>query len=267
MLRVGILGKTDSARRKEEIVASSDVALLVESAGDPRRVIEASELIVLADSDAISRAEIATLALRRGRHVFSDWPLTADADALRTLWQTAEESGVEFATNRPDRLHPWVLDVRERGPMLTDVVLSAGLHYRFENLLTDALDLCLFMNGGSAIHRYEAEALRDDTGSLSAVSFALRFHSGSLAVGHIRKADAEPVRTVFVGGSGWNERQDLLSASIAQEGRPYDPSTDERSFVSCVERLAAGKPVETALHDLEETVRAVDNIMSRTRGQ
>ncbi|HUF10703.1 MAG TPA: hypothetical protein VMO47_15385 [Rhodothermales bacterium] len=264
MLRVGILGKTDSARRKADIVNSSEISQLVETGADPRLLIEASDLVVLADGDGVSRAEVATLALRRGRHVFSDWPLAADLDTNRLLMLTAEESGVELAVNRPDRVHPAVLLLRDRAPVLTDVTLSAGRHYRFENLLTDAIDLCLFLNGGSGIHRYESEAVRDETGPL-ALSFSLRFHSGSLATGRVRKTDAPPIRTVFAAGGGWGQEEDLLPSG--DSSKAYDPSKDERSFLSCIECLAEGQPVRTALHDLEETIRAVGKIMTRTRGR
>lgn len=266
MLRVGILGKTDSARRKADIVHSSEVAQLVESGSDPRLLIEASDLVVLADGDGVSRAELATLALRRGRHVFSDWPLAADLETNRLLTLTAEESGVELAMNRPDRVHPIVLELRERAPAIMDVTLSAGRHYRFENLLTDAIDLCLFLNGGSGIHRYESEAVRDETG-LFALSFALRFHSGSLAIGRVRKTDAPPVRTVFAAGGGWSQEENLLMSGDSSAGKAYDPSKDERSFLSCIECLAKGQPVRTALHDLQETIRAVGRIITRTRGR
>lgn len=264
MLRVGILGKTDSARRKAEIVLSSETAELIDAAADPRILIEASDLVVLADEDGVSRAEIAALALRRGRHVFSDWPVTNDLESARLLVQTAEESGVELATNRPDRLHPAVIELREKGPTLTDVVLSAGRHYRFENLLTDAIDVCLFLNGGSGIHRYETEGVRDQN-DLVALSFALRFHSGSLALGHIRKENGAPIRTVFAAGGGWTRQDNLLLSGHSLSSKAYDPSTDERSFLSCLECLANGQAVRTALHDLQETVRAVANIITRTR--
>lgn len=265
MLRVGILGKTDSARRKREIVAASDVALLADAASDdPRQIIEAAELVVLAGGDAASRTELAALALRRARHVFSDWPVAADAESARRLSQTADESGVELAVNRPDRLHADVIALREKAPKLTEVTLVAGRHYRFENLLTDAVDLCLFLNGGSGIHRYEAEAVRDGDRSVTALSFALRFHSGALALGHLRKSEGPPVRSVFAAADGWSDVRDLLERGDRAAG--YDPSTDERSFVSCIACLAGRQSVPTPLHDLEETIRSVENIATRTRG-
>lgn len=264
MLRVGILGKTDSARRKGQIVDASEIARLVEALYDPRELIEASDLVVLADGEAGSRAELATLALRRGRHVFSDWPIAGDAESARRLSQTADESGVELAVNRPDRLHPAVLALRDKAPSLTDVTLVAGRHYRFENLLTDAVDLCLYLNGDSGIHRYEAEAVGDANASVSALSFALRFHSGSLALGHVRKSDGHPVRTMFAAGSGWSDQVNLLGSEWLDGA--YDPSTDEQSFASCLQRLAKGEPLETTLYDLEETIRSVGNIVTRMRG-
>jgi hypothetical protein len=151
--------------------------------------------------------------------------------------------------------------------MITDVMLSAGRHYRFENLVADAVDLCLFVSGSSAIHRYEAEATDDGDGALAALSFALRFHSGALALGHIRRTTDRPSRTLFVGGRGWSAMHDLLDANSPDYPAGYDPSIDERSFVSCIESLSAGKPVQTALHDLEGSVRAVERIMTRTRGR
>jgi len=265
MLRVGILGKTDSARRKREIVVASDCAGLADaSTDDPRQIIEASELVVLTGPEVGSRAELATLALRRGRHVFSDWPIAADAESARRLSQTADESGVELAVNRPDRLHPGVLALREKAPKLTDVTLVAGRHYRFENLLSDAVDLCLFLNGGSGIHRYEAEAVSDGTASVAALSFAFRFPSGTLALGHIRKSEGLPVRKVFAAAGGWSEQRDLLDRG--EERADYDPSTDESCFVSCIDNLAGRRSVQTPLHDLEETIRSVENILTRMRG-
>lgn len=266
MLRVGILGETESARRKAALVMSSDVATLVDQAADAAGLIASCDMVVLTDGDGRSRTDLAAEALRRGCHVFSDWPIAANAESARVLSQTADEAGVQIAVNRPDRHHPVVGALQSRGPTLTDVTIVADAQSDIENLLADAVDLCMYLNGRSGVHKYEAETIRNEAGTPIALSFALRFHTGSLALGHARTSGGEPTRTIVAGGNGWLQHEDLLMNARDGESEPYDPWTDEYPFLDALEKLAAGQPARAALHDLEETIRILDAISRRMRG-
>ena len=256
MLRVGIFGQTDSARRKAAIVARLEGVQLV-TAIDSQSLIESCDLFVIADATAVNRVDLAADALRHGRHVFSDWPLTSDADSARVLSRTAHESGVELAVDRPDRHNKDVLRLATRAPSLVDINLTVA--EKPEDALMDAVDLCLVLHG-AGVHKHEAAATLTKAGDLAAVSFALRFHSGGLALGHVSIDPAKPSRTVFAASNGWTER--VCLDTDAEE----DTNELERSFENTLVSILSRKKVPVSLYDLEESLRIVMAITKRIRG-
>lgn len=285
-LYVGLIGTGRHVAARKAAVRATEGAVLAEhlpeatAAGVIQRR-EAALDVVLVSGAAQRRAEVATAALRQGRHVFLEWPPAASVQELERLAARAEEAGAEGGVSRPLRFHP-LFDAVPEGARAQLVTARArwasGGGPCQRQALTDALDLCGVLagsrGGAAGVRRLDAQAAppssdgADDGADarFGAVAAGLRFHSGTYATLDLRRARSNgdestpPQRRLYAAGPAFELDADLDDPEGTAREKLLRQET--QAFLRA---LAAGRPAPVSLLDARPAMRLTERIMQRLR--
>ena len=206
---------------------------------------------------AEARFRLAEAALKKGLHLLLAWPPTASLTEAERLVRLGEEAGVEIGVSRPLRFHPAVADWPKRAQLvhLTQVVPEATQPPPWARWMADAVDLCCALAHSHSVQRIDAEAVRGDVWP-TALGAGLRFHSGTYAQLHVRRAPADHRHQVYLGRGAQHQVIDLTTA------HEEAAAAEARVFVHAV---AEGQPPPVSMLEAFHTLRLVERLMTRLR--
>ena len=247
-LRVAYLGPEDQLVCQRAVLGATSVQRLEDAA-------TADVLCMAAPAEA--RFRLAEAALKKGLHLLLAWPPTASLTEAERLVRLGEEAGVEIGVSRPLRFHPAVADWPKRAQLvhLTQVVPEAMQPPPWARWMADAVDLCCALAHSHSVQRIDAEAVRGDVWP-TALGAGLRFHSGTYAQLHVRRAPADHQYQVYLGRGA---RQRVIDLATAHDEAA---AAEARVFVHAV---AEGQPPPVSMLEAFHTLRLVERLMTRLR--
>ena len=206
---------------------------------------------------AEARFRLAEAALKKGLHLLLAWPPTASLTEAERLVRLGEEAGVEIGVSRPLRFHPAVADWPKRAQLvhLTQVVPEAMQPPPWARWMADAIDLCCALAHSHSVQRIDAEAVRGDVWP-TALGAGLRFHSGTYAQLHVRRAPMDHRHQVYLGRGAQHEVIDLTTA------HEEAAAAEARAFVQAV---VEDRPPPVSMLEAFHTLRLVERLMTRLR--
>ena len=248
-LRVAYLGPADQLVRQRAVLGATHVQRLEDAA-------TATVLCMAAPADA--RFRLAEAALKKGLHLLLAWPPTASLTEAEALVRLGEEAGVEIGVSRPLRFHPEVARWPKRAQLvhLTQVVPEATQPPPWARWMADAVDLCCALAQSHSVQRIDAEAVRGDVPWPAALGAGLRFHSGTYAQLHVRRAPTDHRYQVYLGRGA---QQQVIDLTTAQEEAA---AAEARAFARAV---AEGRPPPVSMLEAFHTLRLVERLMTRLR--
>lgn len=196
------------------------------------------------------RFEAASRALRKGAHVFLEWPPCSSIRECARLVDLAEEAGLEVAVSRPLRVGD-VLGQR-RAQILSMTVRGVPSAVA---ALADVIDLAFAVGQSGSVRRVEAEAAYDAARRLTAVAVSLRFHSGTFAQALIRTAGRAGGVELYAAD------QEVENDVVLHAGR--NELVAETGDVLRALKKEAPAPVSAL--DALQTMRVVERVMSVLR--
>jgi polar amino acid transport system substrate-binding protein len=250
-------------------------------------------LIVIATRHG-SHAELATLALERGKHVFLEKPLALDDVELDRLLDAAQRSEGQLLVGFNRRFSPFSIKAKavfaeRQSPLSILYRVNAGRIPR-EHWTQDAregggriigevchfVDLMQFLTD-SAPQRVYAESIRagvSDLVSEDSVFITLQFADGSNGViAYLAEGDSSlPKERIEIFGEGKTfVIEDFRSATLYADGREkretlrqQDKGQAEETRIACAV-VAEGRAGPITLQELEATTRATFRIRDSLR--
>jgi predicted dehydrogenase/threonine dehydrogenase-like Zn-dependent dehydrogenase len=262
---------------------------------DARSVIDDDEanLIVIATRHG-SHAELATLALEAGKHVFVEKPLALNDAELNTVLDAASGSEGQLLVGFNRRFSPLAARARDffanrQAPLSIVYRVNAGRIPR-EHWTQDAnegggriigevchfIDLMEFLTGASPKSVF-AESVAGGLGNIvpeDSVFITLQFEDGSNgSIAYLAEGDSSlPKEHIEIFGEGKTfVIDDFRSAKLYAEGREkketlrqQDKGQAEETRAACAV-VAEGKPTPITLMELEATTRATFRIRDSLR--
>lgn len=262
---------------------------------DAQSVIEDDEanLIVIATRHG-SHAELARLALERGKHVFVEKPLALSDAELNSVLAAAANSAGQLLVGFNRRFSPLAVRAQEvfagrQSPLSIVYRVNAGRIPR-EHWTQDAregggrivgevchfIDFMQFLTGAEPT-RVFAEAIGGDAGDVvreDSVFITLQFRDGSNGViAYLAEGDKGlPKEHIEIFGAGKTfVIEDFRSARFYRDGREkketlrqQDKGQPEEIRVACAV-VAEGKPAPITLRELETTTRATFRVRDSLR--
>jgi polar amino acid transport system substrate-binding protein len=262
---------------------------------DAQSVIDDDEtnLIVVATRHG-SHAELARLALERGKHVFVEKPLALDDAELDSVIEAARRSAGQLLVGFNRRFSPLAARAKEvfagrQSPLSLVYRVNAGRIPR-EHWTQDAgegggriigevchfIDLMQFITGAAPKSVY-AESVAGGMGNIvseDSVLITLQFGDGSNGViAYLAEGDSSlrKERIEIFGEGKTFVIEDFRSASLYAGGREkketlrrQDKGQAEETRVACAV-AAEGKPAPIPLEELEATTRATFRIKDSLR--
>ena len=252
-----------------------------------------ANLIVIATRHG-SHAELARLALERGKHVFVEKPLALNDAELDGVLEAASHSEGQLLVGFNRRFSPLAARAKEvfanrQSPLSIVYRVNAGRIPR-EHWTQDAregggriigevchfIDLMQFLTGAAPKSVY-AESVAGDKGdaiSEDSVFITLQFDDGSNGViAYLAEGDSSlPKEHIEIFGEGKTfVIEDFRSARLYADGREkketlrqQDKGQAEETRVACAV-VAEGKPAPITLQELEATTRATFRIVDSLR--
>jgi predicted dehydrogenase/threonine dehydrogenase-like Zn-dependent dehydrogenase len=252
-----------------------------------------ANLIVIATRHG-SHAELATLALERGKHVFVEKPLALNDAELDRVLEAAERSAGQLLVGFNRRFSPLAARAKEvfagrQSPLSIVYRVNAGRipreHWtqdpsegggRIIGEVCHFIDLMQFLTGAAPTSVY-AEAVAGAEGNVireDSVLVTLQFADGSNAViAYLAEGDSSlPKEHLEIFGEGKTfVIEDFRSARLYADGREkketqrqQDKGQPEEARVACAV-VAEGKPAPITLQELEATTRATFRILDSLR--
>ena len=262
---------------------------------DARSVIDDEEanLIVIATRHG-SHAELATLALKRGKHVFVEKPLALNDVELNAVLEAASGSEGQLLVGFNRRFSPLAARAKEflanrQAPLSIVYRVNAGRipleHWtqdpnegggRIIGEVCHFIDLIQFITG-AAPESVFAESVAGDLGNIvreDSVFITLQFEDGSNGViAYLAEGDSSlPKEHIEIFGDGKTfVIDDFRSAKLYAAGREkretlrqQDKGQAEETRIACAV-VADGKPIPITLQELEATTRATFRILDSLR--
>lgn len=246
---------------------------------DLHRLFERADVAFVAVPPG-GRFRVAEAAVKRGTHVFLEWPPAVSVREAEGLVELAEEAGVEAGVSRPLRFHPLFGALPEgwRADLVT-LRETAAAAPRWPDRLADAVDLCCALAQTSGVQRIGAQAVRSG-GRIEAAAFGLRFHTGAYAQAELRGAfdEASAKRCLYVAGPGFEAEADLAghsarvcffsSPKAAQwtgEARPARPAAVQAETHAFLDAVGAGRPAPVSALDALHTLRLAERLTKKLR--
>jgi polar amino acid transport system substrate-binding protein len=262
---------------------------------DARSVIDDDEanLIVIATRHG-SHAELATLALERGKHVFVEKPLALNDAELNTVLDAASRSEGQLLVGFNRRFSPLAARAKEffanrQSPLSIVYRVNAGRipreHWtqdpnegggRIIGEVCHFIDLMQFLTGAAPKNVF-AESVAGGSGNIvreDSVFITLQFEDGSNGmIAYLAEGDSSlPKEHIEIFGEGRTfVIDDFRSAKLYAEGREkretlrqQDKGQAEETRAACAV-VADGKPTPITLMELEATTRATFRILDSLR--
>jgi predicted dehydrogenase len=262
---------------------------------DAQSVIEDadSNLIVIATRHG-SHAELTTLALERGKHVFVEKPLALNDAELDKVLEAASRSEGKLLVGFNRRFSPLAVKAKEsfrnrQSPLSILYRVNAGRipreHWTQDKLegggriigeVCHFVDLMQFLTGAAPATVY-AEAIAPENGNAireDSVFITLQFADGSNAViAYLAEGDGSlPKEHIEIFGEGKTfVIEDFRSARLYAGGREkketlrqQDKGQAEETRIACAV-VTEGKPAPITLEELETTTRATFRILDSLR--
>lgn len=216
-------------------------------------------VIALSGNDLIAVAEE---TVRSGRHVFIDSHGPASVRASERLAMLASESGVHVGIARPLRFRRSIHDrtATNRARILrVDTTVDPGDPVNWTNRLIDVADLCGSLCGTWGARRIDAEAVRHNGPTPSALAVAIRFQNRAVAHILVRHSGdenraARGIRVV-----------EASDDTVHEEDWVEDEELIRLETTAFLEALAAGDDVPVSLSSALGARRVVEEIMERLR--
>ena len=252
-----------------------------------------ANLIVIATRHG-SHAELATLALERGKHVFVEKPLALNYAELDRVLEAASRSAGQLLVGFNRRFSPLAARAKEvfagrQSPLSIVYRVNAGRipreHWtqdpsegggRIIGEVCHFIDLMQFLTGAAPTSVY-AEAVAGAEGNVireDSVLITLQFADGSNAViAYLAEGDSSlPKEHLEIFGEGKTfVIEDFRSARLYADGREkketlrqQDKGQPEEARVACAV-VAEGMPAPITLQELEATTRATFRILDSLR--
>lgn len=262
---------------------------------DAQSVIDDADtnLIVIATRHG-SHAELTTLALERGKHVFVEKPLALNDAELDKVLETASQSEGQLLVGFNRRFSPLAVKAKgifqnRQSPLSIVYRVNAGRipreHWTQDKIegggriigeVCHFIDLMQFLTGAAPTSVY-AEAVAGDKGNViheDSVLITLKFADGSNAViAYLAEGDGSlPKEHIEIFSEGKTfVIEDFRSARLCAGGREkketlrqQDKGQAEETRVACAV-VAEGKPAPITLQELEATTRATFRILDSLR--
>ena len=262
---------------------------------DAQSVIDDDDanLIVIATRHG-SHAELARLALERGKHVFVEKPLALNDAELDSVLEAAASSEGQLLVGFNRRFSPLAVKAKEvfrnrQSPLSIVYRVNAGRipreHWtqdpsegggRIIGEVCHFIDLMQFLTGAAPKSVY-AEAVAPGKGNVvseDSVFITLQFADGSNGViAYLAEGDSSlPKEHIEIFGEGKTfVIEDFRSAKLYAGGREkketlrqQDKGQAEETRVACAV-VAEGKPAPITLQELEATTRATFRILDSLR--
>jgi polar amino acid transport system substrate-binding protein len=262
---------------------------------DARSVIDDDEanLIVIATRHG-SHAELATLALEAGKHVFVEKPLALNDTELNTVLDAASGSEGQLLVGFNRRFSPLAARAKEffanrQAPLSIVYRVNAGRipreHWtqdpnegggRIIGEVCHFIDLMQFLTGAAPKSVF-AESVAGGLGNIvpeDSVFITLQFEDGSNgSIAYLAEGDSSlPKEHIEIFGEGKTfVIDDFRSAKLHAEGREkketlrqQDKGQAEETRAACAV-VAEGKPIPITLEELEATTRATFRILDSLR--
>ena len=262
---------------------------------DARSVIDDDEanLIVIATRHG-SHAELATLALERGKHVFVEKPLALNDAELNSVLEAASGSEGQLLVGFNRRFSPLAARAKEffadrQAPLSIVYRVNAGRipreHWtqdpnegggRIIGEVCHFIDLMQFLTGAAPKSVF-AESVGGGLGNIvreDSVFITLQFEDGSNGViAYLAEGDSSLAKEhIEIFGEGKTfVIDDFRSAKLYTEGREkkdtlrqQDKGQAEETRTACAV-VAEGKPTPITLMELEATTRATFRILDSLR--
>jgi predicted dehydrogenase len=283
-LTVSIIGRGQHADRRAAVVADRSDTVLHRRArapdsatGDPldEALFDASDVLFVTGPTAV-HFRLAKAALKRGVHVFLEWPPATSLPEAEAMVDLAEESGSEVGVSRPLRFHPAVEALPDEG-RATLIVLRQevdGVTPAFwPPRCADAIDLCCTLARSHSVQRIDAEAVPHSAAWPEAMAFALRFHNGTYAQISLYRCHQPAGDRLYVAGSDFQMEADWSgtepvhrrAASGAVDVIAGAESLIERETHAFLDAIAAGRIPPVSVLDGLHTMRLVERLMERLR--
>jgi polar amino acid transport system substrate-binding protein len=241
-----------------------------------------------------SHAELARLALERGKHVFLEKPLALNDAELDSLLEAASHSAGKLLVGFNRRFSPLAVKAKEvfagrHSPLSIVYRVNAGRVPR-EHWTQDAsegggriigevchfIDLMQFLTGAAPASVYAA-AVAANTGNViseDSVMITMQFADGSNGmIAYLAEGDGRlPKEHIEIFGEGKTfVIEDFRSARLYADGREkketlrqQDKGQAEETRAACAV-VAEGKPAQITLQELEATTRATFRILDSLR--
>jgi predicted dehydrogenase len=222
---------------------------------------------------------VARIALRKGIHLFLEWPPATSLRECRAIGDLAEEAGVEVGVSRPLRFHPLfrVLPDEWRARLVVirqEVAVEAPASW--SSRLADALDLCFALVRSTAVQRIHAEAVRNSAAWPDAVAIGLRFSNGSYGQLSLRQGDMAPFSGVYAAGPRLQLDADLGEQAVRlrrtgtrPEALAPAPARDVAPLIAethaFLQAVAGGRPVPYSVLDGVDAMRLYERVLARLR--
>lgn len=232
--------------------------------------------VVFVGVTAGTRFAIAEAAMKRGAHVFLEWPPVASVHECERLVAVAEEAGVEVGVSRPLRYHPlfeavpagWRAEL-----ILFRQEVAVGAPPRWPERLTDALDACCALAQSTSVQRIDAASVAGPAAWPAAMAFGLRFHSGTYAQVDLYGGDEAPRRSLYAAGADLQLAADLERGPVRRRvgDAPFEPVTPapetpvEAETCAFLQAVQAGRPAPVSVLDALHTLRLVERLMQKLR--
>jgi polar amino acid transport system substrate-binding protein len=252
-----------------------------------------SNLIVIATRHG-SHAELTTMALERGKHVFVEKPLALNDAELDKVLEAASRSEGQLLVGFNRRFSPLAVKAKEifqnrQSPLSLLYRVNAGRipreHWTQDKIegggriigeVCHFIDLMQFLTGAAPTRVY-AEAIAVDKGSVireDSVFITLQFADGSNAgIAYLAEGDGSlPKEHIEIFGEGKTfVIDDFRSTRLYAGGREkketlrqQDKGQAEETRVACA-LVAEGKAAPITLQELEATTRATFRILDSLR--
>lgn len=216
-------------------------------------VASADELdVVFVGVPSAERFEAASSALRKGAHVFLEWPPSSSIRECARLVDLAEEAGLEVAVSRPLRVAAGDVLGQRRAQILSMSVKGVP---SVVAALADVIDLAFAVGQSGSVRRVEAEAAHDAARSMTSVAVSLRFHSGTFAQALIRTGGRAGGVELYAAD------QDVEKDIVLHAGRAE--LVEETGGV--LRALEKADPAPVSALDALQTMRVIERVMSVLR--
>lgn len=261
----------------------SEGGLLEEMLSKVDILLAGVQVVFIGISPAFS-FQVAQRALRRGIHVFLEWPAMPSLVECEELAHLAEEAGVEVGVSRPGRFHPLFDHLNEglhASLMTIRHDMSGTDPILFKHGLDDAIDLCCCFTGTCDIRRVEAQILRGSSARPEVLLAGLRFQNGAYAQVQIRQWVPASTYVAFAAGPGFQIEANLqentgyvrqsdsdenAAAGVAFETLQWSAFNPiQKETTAFLKALDRGLPAPVSLIDGYQTLRLVEAIRKNLR--